>query len=333
MTSIPEVRPPSRRRTRRPASRTCWAHGCERSSRSSAAASPPPPGAHTRWPCESRTVGSRRALRRPGPGASTARDRGRARLPRVLRPKRAARPGCLRPLRAAHDRGGPRRPRRGPDRAGAGVSPGGHLRGGAPRPAPGDPGDRGQELLLPRGRRVPLAAPSRPQGRGVHPGRVVERRSGSSVRFPQGGSTLTQQLVRGYFLQDDTRRENGNLLLRDGLALRLVSVAVGVPRPTSCGGSSRRSASRSGSRADATAIWVAGQAGDLRPLRELHLSGQRPLRLRRRVRVLLRQAAGELHGGGRGEGGAARGISKSPRDYAPVPERLGPCAGATRSWP
>jgi penicillin-binding protein 1A len=49
------------------------------------------------------------------------------------------------------------------------------------------------------------------------------------VQFPQGGSTLTQQLVRGYFLQDQTRRENGNALLRDGLTWRVVSAVLGVP--------------------------------------------------------------------------------------------------------
>ena len=52
---------------------------------------------------------------------------------------------------------------------------------------------------------------------------------GSRVRLPQGGSTLTQQLVRGYFPEDQTRRENGNALLRDGLTLRLVSATLGVP--------------------------------------------------------------------------------------------------------
>jgi penicillin-binding protein 1A len=53
--------------------------------------------------------------------------------------------------------------------------------------------------------------------------------SGFRLLLPHGGSTLTQQLVRGYFLQDLTRRENGDKLLRDSLAPRLVSSVVGVP--------------------------------------------------------------------------------------------------------
>ena len=47
--------------------------------------------------------------------------------------------------------------------------------------------------------------------------------------FPQGGSTLTQQLVRGYLLPERTARENGNALYLDGWAPRLMSLVVGVP--------------------------------------------------------------------------------------------------------
>jgi penicillin-binding protein 1A len=53
--------------------------------------------------------------------------------------------------------------------------------------------------------------------------------SGFRLLLPHGGSTLTQQLVRGYFLQDLTRLENGDVLFRDSLVPRLVSAIVGVP--------------------------------------------------------------------------------------------------------
>jgi Transglycosylase len=52
---------------------------------------------------------------------------------------------------------------------------------------------------------------------------------GLRLRFPQGGSTLTQQLVRGYFLQDRTSQEDGNALFREGLTQRLFAAGLGVP--------------------------------------------------------------------------------------------------------
>jgi membrane peptidoglycan carboxypeptidase len=47
------------------------------------------------------------------------------------------------------------------------------------------------------------------------------------VIFPQGGSTITQQLVRGYFLKKLTAHENGATLLRGGLLLRGLSYIIG----------------------------------------------------------------------------------------------------------
>jgi len=49
------------------------------------------------------------------------------------------------------------------------------------------------------------------------------------LRFPQGGSTLTQQIVRGYFLRDRSSRENGATLFRNTATAWVVSAALGVP--------------------------------------------------------------------------------------------------------
>jgi membrane peptidoglycan carboxypeptidase len=53
--------------------------------------------------------------------------------------------------------------------------------------------------------------------------------NGLRLLLPQGGSTLTQQLVRGYFLEELTSRPNADALFRDGIGPpRLLSVALGA---------------------------------------------------------------------------------------------------------
>ena len=52
---------------------------------------------------------------------------------------------------------------------------------------------------------------------------------GFRLLLPQGGSTLTQQLVRGYFLQDLTSRTDGDAMFHAGLAPpRMLSVVLGA---------------------------------------------------------------------------------------------------------
>ncbi|HYU42352.1 MAG TPA: transglycosylase domain-containing protein [Vicinamibacteria bacterium] len=58
---------------------------------------------------------------------------------------------------------------------------------------------------------------------------VAEHRLAPSVIFPQGGSTLTQQLVRGYFLRHMTAQEEGGTLIGNGLIPVATSKVLGVP--------------------------------------------------------------------------------------------------------
>jgi penicillin-binding protein 1A len=54
------------------------------------------------------------------------------------------------------------------------------------------------------------------------------REVGGATIFPQGGSTITQQLVRGRFLQDQAAQESGDQLRHAGLVPRVLSSVIGA---------------------------------------------------------------------------------------------------------
>jgi penicillin-binding protein 1A len=145
---------------------------------------------------------------------------------------------------------------------------------------------------------------------------------GFRLRFPHGGSTLTQQLVRGYFLRDRSSREGGAALFRANMSSRLLSAVLGVPATNKL----------------------------LRKLEEMRLSIWLEQEMRQRFgsqeqakrEIFARAANFNYLGNGRygfaaaseyyfgrhlssytledaGQAALLAGITKSPRDYAPVP--------------
>ena len=63
--------------------------------------------------------------------------------------------------------------------------------------------------------------------RGV--GSNEKNAGGRAAAFPQGGSTITQQLVRGYFLQKLTSTKTSNTLQHQGLFAHSLAIVIGVP--------------------------------------------------------------------------------------------------------
>ena len=134
-----------------------------------------------------------------------------------------------------------------------------------------------------------------------------KRDRGMKPVFPQGGSTLTQQLVRGDSSATGWPARTGTALYPDAGALRLLSLVAGVPATNKL--LRKLEEAR-------LAFWLeeemhlplrvegAGASGDLRALRQLHLPRTRPLRVLSQLRVLLRQAARQLLARRCGQGGA-----------------------------
>ena len=132
----------------------------------------------------------------------------------------------------------------------------------------------------------------------------------SAAIFPQGGSTITQQLVRGYFLKTMTAQEDsGQLRHSQSLARALSSRGRRANRQHAVSEAGGDPALVVGRRRDAGAFRfeASRQGRNPGPIRQPDLHGKRPVRVCEGGGILFWPASRHLHRGGCGQGGAAGG--------------------------
>ncbi len=155
--------------------------------------------------------------------------------------------------------------------------------------------------------------------------RDVEDASNRPPVFPQGGSTITEQLVRGYFLQQLSSTRNSNSLQHEGVLPHVLAFVIGVP------GTNKLLLKIETIR---LSLWIEGE------MRKQYGSKRRA-----KEEIFARYASFVYMGNGRYGFAAASdyyfhtpiekfteadadkaallaGITKSPREYAPSPENV-----------